>query len=157
MAQAAIVWWSRSMSLPCYRRFAVFLLLGCLLLWNAPVMALPALLQQLAECERAAPAAPAAATSPLHAHHHHGMHHGAMPMPVSQRASAEACVTEHSCCSFNREPAQKSNAFSVPTASERQPSIGVTAGPATLRAAAPPNPSPLPERPVLERKTDLRI
>src|SRR4051812_48632955 len=117
MAEAAILWWSRSMSLPCYRRFAVFVLLGCILLWNAPAMALPALLQQVADCESVAPGAAVPVANPVHAHHH-GMYHGAMPRPMSQRASAEACVTEHSCCSFNREPAQKSNAFSVQTVSE---------------------------------------
>src|SRR3954466_3045161 len=100
------------MSLPCYRRFAVFLLLGCLLLWNAPVMALPALLRQVADCESVAPGAGAPMANPVHAHHH-GMHHGAVPMPMSQRASAAPGVTQHSCCSFNRDPQQKSPPFPV--------------------------------------------
>ena|SRR4029079_15370167 len=138
---------------PCHRRYAVFALLGCLLLWNAPAMALPALLQDAAACDSTPPSTLPAAMSNAHAHHH-GMHHGAMPVP---HASAAACITRHTCCSFNREPAQKSNAFSVQDSNHRQAVTRAATALPMARAVAVVSSHPLRERPVLELKADLRI
>jgi hypothetical protein len=139
------------------------LLLGSLFLWNAPAMALPALLQQLGQCE-VAPAKPAVTAPAAMQHMHHpGMHHGGMMMPEMampaapvESASPAQCFSEHTCCTWNREPARKSNSFSL---SDAQLESGDVAS-SSLLVAQPTAISLLPSlvvKPVGEKKADLRI
>ena len=147
------------MSASLQRRALALLLLGSLFLWNAPAMAFPALVD-LAHCEETV-APPRAAAPAMPAHHHHaGMDMGMMTAtpqvaPAMQPVSMADCLSEHACCSFNREPAQKSNPYSVVEGF----AVAERAVPPAVAVAAPAAADPVPAyaRPVLDKKTDLRI
>jgi hypothetical protein len=152
---------------------------ACLLLalfaWNAPAMALPALVQKALDCEK--PVTHLAEPTPLaanaHAMHHPGMHHGAMvhggvqhgskraaPQalpPVAPRLSIADCFREHTCCSFNREPGRKSDAYSLSDSRVEDARV-VEAAPAR-RVVRHSEHAVAVEyaRPVFDLKADLRI
>ena len=76
------------------------------------------------------------------------------PFPVQRMLAAE-CLSEHSCCSFNREPARKSSPYALNVAQRET---------ARSREMSLPERRPVlvladsgHERPVLELKADLRI
>jgi hypothetical protein len=138
-----------------YRRAVALLVLGGLSFWNAPAMALPALIQAVPSCQSAHTTVPSAM-----AHQHHGSYtlpaQLTVAAPAMQRVAAD-CVVAHSCCSFNREPARTSNPFSIKLAHTETagiaPSPSTSAGGGTFRTRVS-----LPHlRPVLETKADLRI
>lgn len=146
------------MRLEHHHRLIALLLLGSLFLWNAPAMAFPALVQQLGQCE-VAPAKAAAPAAMPH-RHHPGMHHGGMmmmpTMPDAPMATPAQCFSEHTCCTWNREPARKSNIFSIADAQAESGPVEETSSRATLRAIVPSLLS-LFVKPVFEQKADLRI
>jgi hypothetical protein len=134
------------------------LVLGSLFLWNAPAMAFPALVQQFGQCEVAPAKTAASAPAMAHTHHHHpGMAMPAMAMPAAPGPSASMaqCFSGHSCCTWNREPARKSNVFSLSAQAASGPAETGTA-PAVEQAFVPSLFS-LFVKPVFDQKTDLRI
>ena len=149
------------MRLAVHHRLVALLLLGSLFLWNAPAMAFPALLQQLGQCE-VAPAKTAATPAPMAHMHHPGMHHHdgmmmpGMEMPAAPMASPAQCFSEHTCCTWNREPARKSNIFSIADAQTEPGPVETAAAPAREPEFVPSLQS-LFVKPVFDQKTDLRI
>jgi len=138
-------------------------LLAALFAWNAPAMALPALVQLTESCAeppaRVATPQPAAVAPAAH-QHHAGMHHEmAMPvaaMPVTPaQMNVSDCFQQHTCCSFNREPGKKSEPVSVSearAATRMAEAPAVRASGATSEVAALP-----PARAVFDLKSDMRI
>jgi hypothetical protein len=139
------------------RLVATGLLIG-LFGWNAPAMAMPALIQWTASCaEPERVAQPQPATQPVHAAHHHGMHHEmARPVAAPVQMNVKDCFQQHTCCSFNREPGKRSEAVSLADAqaASLRPAPAVVprerAGVATVEARPP-------IRAVFDLKSDMRI
>lgn len=143
------------------RRTIAVLVQLALFAWNAPAMALPALIQQTVACLEPASAGdgapPTAAAAQAHTLHHHGMRHGpAMPVAPSARFNVGDCFQQHTCCGFNREPGRKSEPASLSDASaaaQRAPE-----GPARCERAGTRGAEALPPaRAVFDLKSDMRI
>ncbi len=147
------------MSASAHRRVLALMILGSLFLWNAPAMAFPALLQQLGQCEVAPARGPSAPMAHMHhpgMHHHDGMMMPGMEMPVAPMASPAQCFSEHTCCTWNREPARKSSIFSLADAQAGTTATADVPVASTSQGDAPSF-QPLFVKPVFEQKTDLRI
>lgn len=136
------------------RLVATGLLIG-LFGWNAPAMALPALIQWTESCaERATPAA--VPVAPAAHQHHAGMHHEmAMPVAAPVQMNVKDCFQQHTCCSFNREPGKKSEPVSV---SEARAATRAAEAPAVHESDAASEVAALPPaRAVFDLKSDMRI
>ena len=147
------------MRLASHHRVVALLVLGSLFLWNAPAMAVPALLQRLGQCEVAPAKTPAAPMVHMHhpgMHHHGGMMMPGMEMPAAPMASPAQCFSEHTCCTWNREPARKSNIFSIADAQAASGQTEIAVAPAREQDFVPALHSPAVKA-VFDLKADLRI
>ncbi|HSE48987.1 MAG TPA: hypothetical protein VLA96_07265 [Terriglobales bacterium] len=132
------------------------LLVG-LFAWNAPAMAVPALIQWTKSCAepRPVPAHPATPAPAAHQHHAGMRHERAMPVAAPVQRNVQDCFQQHTCCSFNREPGKKSEAVSLADAqAAARPAPAVVAREREGVASAEARP---PIRAVFDLKSDMRI
>jgi len=147
------------MLLASHRRMVAALVLAALFLWNVPAMALPSLLPQAADCYAPKPAE-VAAPERDHAHQHgieHAMpaHAAATLRPANLGLDVRQCVTEHTCCSFDREPERKSEPYALDAERAQAQRI---ASALPQHSAAPEVAGATPHRrAVFDLKADLRI